>query len=326
MKLRAIDSEDTFSIDEYVLAFIHPKQTSEVPIQTIRRVMDRKGIKGIDPEVGADKIYEELAESRRVLGRIADSTYTPPSPGSPELSKIRSPILSPSDAGHAVSSISRRLTKVRNIVEPSRSRSVSRSRSRSPSVQSLKDAETPLPTATKPEKSYSIDSPNPLAASQDSFLDVAGDDYSEPINESDLQPQLDDNRTSSSNTALLPSFSFRRSPSSKNRSDSPSEKKKGVRGTVNRFSDMFVSSFKHYLPPTAGEYAGVNDPEKYQVSEDEKIESNKRFQLHFGFGEEEQLVATYYAHIEKPIPIYGKIYVSANFVCFRSLLIGTKPR
>lgn len=330
LKVRAIDSEDTFSIDEYVLAFINPHQTSEVPINTIRKVMDQKGIKDIDPEIGADKIYEELAESRRILGRITDSTNTPPSPTTP--TRSRSPVpMSPSDEpGRSVVGVGRRFTRrVKNFVGRESSSSPSVSRSASPNGSGhIGNVGVPVKATLTPPAIVVGSPPNKdsqLATSQDSFLDVAQGDYVEPSDDNYAaknQVQIPNN--SSHSTNFLPSLHFGRSHTVG--FEAP-EKKKKSRGTmVGKVSDMFTSSIKHFQPPTPGEFTDFEDAEKYQVSAEERTESNDRFRQHFSFGEDEELTASYYAHIQKPIPIYGKIYVSNNYVCFRSLLIGTKTK
>lgn len=317
LKVRAIDSEDTFSIDEYVLAFLHPSQKSEVPLQAIRKVMDSKGIKDINPEIGTERLFEELAESRRTLGRITDSTHSIGSPGthSPVRSGSRSPRVSQgAEDSKKVSGLGRRVTRrVRNIV----GRDGSRSRSSSPS-RKLQPASTSSPL----QNYFSNDSS--ILSQEDSYMEVSSEieDRDEQQRSSAKNPavsrDVSRDTPSVSSANLLPAFHFGKGQDA--------DKKKKSRGTMaHKVTDMFTSSFKHFQP-MSDEFGDIDDAQKSQISDDERNESNDRFRSHFSFGEEEELVATYYAHIQKPIPIYGKIYISTNFVCFRSLIIGTRTK
>lgn len=357
LKVRAIDSEETFSIDEYVLAFLHPSKKSEVPLEAIRRVMDKKGIKDINPKIGTEKLVEELSESRRTLGRITDSTYSigssPIAGQSPTRLGSSSPILYPTDdassPGKSVTGLGRRVTRrVRNIVgrDGSQSRSTSPSRLQ-PGQANANTAAGVLPLQKEHITAHEDSS---ILTQEDSYMDVSPNifpmdglsrenshsrDHSRERHLEEVSPTLLATTigmpaiaatatsqlptATQSTTSLLPGFRF-------GRGHTEAEKKKRVHGTmVHKVSDMFTSTIKHYQKGS-DEYVDSDDLEKLLVSDEERKESNKRFQAHFSFGEDEELVATYYAHIQKPIPIYGKIYVSMNFVCFRSLILGTKTK
>lgn len=62
------------------------------------------------------------------------------------------------------------------------------------------------------------------------------------------------------------------------------------------------------------------------VEQHEQAEANRRFRHHFSLGDSESLVATYYAYLNKNIPVYGKIYLGQNVLCFRSLIPGSKTK
>lgn len=329
LKIRAIDSENTFSIDEYCLAFLHPSQKSEVPLKAIRKVMDQKGLKDIDPETAADKLYEELASSRRTLGKVTDSTHSSSSPSTPppDITITRSPasgITPDESSGRGVTRLGRSVTRrVKNIV----TRDESHSRSSSPNPTRMSTSRGPIFRTYKDDEVHSE-----LSNSQDSFLDVTVDGYEHsrsrsPSKEREGHLTLPMNQPAST-TSLLPSFHFTRNhgPTTVSETASLADKKKKVRGTTfHKVSDMLTSSIKHFQS-SPSYYGEFDDLDKYQVTEDERIESNARYQDHFTLGEDEELIAAYYSHIQKPIPIYGKIYISANYICFRSLLIGTKTK
>lgn len=54
--------------------------------------------------------------------------------------------------------------------------------------------------------------------------------------------------------------------------------------------------------------------------------STQHFQLHFSFNNEMALVASYYVHLHKHIPVFGKLYLGAEDICFRSLLPGVHTK
>lgn len=55
-------------------------------------------------------------------------------------------------------------------------------------------------------------------------------------------------------------------------------------------------------------------------SEEERVEAAERFRKHFSLPSSEKLIATYYAYLQRNIPLYGKIYLGSTKICFRSLL------
>lgn len=71
----------------------------------------------------------------------------------------------------------------------------------------------------------------------------------------------------------------------------------------------------------------VNEDDNYYVSDITTREvSTRHFQEHFSFNNEKKLVATYYAHIQRALPIFGKVYLGVNAICFRSLLPGVSTK
>lgn len=97
-------------------------------------------------------------------------------------------------------------------------------------------------------------------------------------------------------------------------------KKKNKRfSTLSKVSDLWSGSTKHYGKHHT-ERLG-DDDDKHLASAEEITESNERFQKRFALGSEERLIASYHCHLHRGgIPTYGKLYVSTNYVTFRSFL------
>lgn len=97
-------------------------------------------------------------------------------------------------------------------------------------------------------------------------------------------------------------------------------KKKNKRfSTLSKVSDLWSGSTKHYGKHHT-ERLG-DDDDKHLASAEEITESNERFQKRFALGTEERLIASYHCHLHRGgIPTYGKMYVSTNYVTFRSFL------
>ena len=56
------------------------------------------------------------------------------------------------------------------------------------------------------------------------------------------------------------------------------------------------------------------------------IVSNEHFREHFALPPSEKLQATYFGHMMRVLPLYGKIYMSSRYFCFRSMLPGTRTK
>lgn len=68
----------------------------------------------------------------------------------------------------------------------------------------------------------------------------------------------------------------------------------------------------------------VDDGRFYVGDASEREESQRNFQGHFSTNS--KLLATYYAHLLRTVPVYGKLYISETEVCFRSLLPGVSTK
>ncbi|KAL6876836.1 glycosyltransferase family 1 protein [Trichoderma novae-zelandiae] len=94
-------------------------------------------------------------------------------------------------------------------------------------------------------------------------------------------------------------------------------------GYVEKVSGMWKGERKHYDEP-----AGLRpDQDELEENDDGEIQtSNERFRAHFALPDTERLQATYFGHIMRVLPLYGKIYLSGRYFCFRSLLPGTRTK
>ncbi|KAK6456476.1 sterol 3-beta-glucosyltransferase [Scheffersomyces xylosifermentans] len=71
--------------------------------------------------------------------------------------------------------------------------------------------------------------------------------------------------------------------------------------------------------------SGPDDP--YYVKDKTIRESTERhYQEHFSLNSEKKLIGTYYAHLQRSIPVYGKVYLGDTILCFRSLLPGVSTK
>ncbi|POS86803.1 hypothetical protein EPUL_001507 [Erysiphe pulchra] len=93
-------------------------------------------------------------------------------------------------------------------------------------------------------------------------------------------------------------------------------------GYVEKVSGMWKGGKKHY-----GESRGLESECFDEDGENEDmISSSERFREHFSLPETEKLHATYFGFLSRVLPLYGKIYISDQSFCFRSLLPGTSTK
>ncbi|KAF4981980.1 hypothetical protein FZEAL_2326 [Fusarium zealandicum] len=94
-------------------------------------------------------------------------------------------------------------------------------------------------------------------------------------------------------------------------------------GYVEKVQGMWKGGHRHYDEPSALR----TDNDEVDTDSDEKVQHMmERFRAHFALPESEKLLATYFGHIVRVLPLYGKFYVSNRSFCFRSLLPGTRTK
>ncbi|KAI2779422.1 glycosyltransferase family 1 protein [Daldinia loculata] len=89
-------------------------------------------------------------------------------------------------------------------------------------------------------------------------------------------------------------------------------------GYVEKVSGMWKGGRKHYHEAPALKPDG-------ELDDDDGVDTD-RFRAHFALPETEKLQATYYGYIVRVLPLYGKVYISERYFCFRSLLLGTRTK
>ncbi|KAL5360304.1 sterol 3-beta-glucosyltransferase [Aspergillus floccosus] len=94
-------------------------------------------------------------------------------------------------------------------------------------------------------------------------------------------------------------------------------------GYIEKVSGMWAGGRRHY-----GEAEGILPDDQDVDPEDKEDGCNHgdRFRAHFALPPTEKLQATYFAYLHRVLPLYGKIYVSQKKLCFRSLLPGTRTK
>ncbi|KAL5043545.1 sterol 3-beta-glucosyltransferase [Aspergillus fruticulosus] len=94
-------------------------------------------------------------------------------------------------------------------------------------------------------------------------------------------------------------------------------------GYIEKVSGMWAGGRRHY-----GETEGLlpDDRALYPETAEESLRDGERFRSHFALPPTEKLEAAYFAYLHRALPLYGKIYISQNRLCFRSLLPGTRTK
>ena len=92
---------------------------------------------------------------------------------------------------------------------------------------------------------------------------------------------------------------------------------------LEKVSGMWAGNRKHY----GQDEAALPDDRDVDPEDDEaQVGAGDRFRAHFALPASEKLQATYFGHLHRVLPLYGKIYISNRKFCFRSLLPGTRTK
>jgi len=96
-------------------------------------------------------------------------------------------------------------------------------------------------------------------------------------------------------------------------------------GYVEKVSGMWKGGRKHYHT-TPGLRIGEEEEDGDDETGEKHISAMERFREHFALPDTEQLQATYFGFLIRVLPLYGKVYISDRYFCFRSLLPGTRTK
>ncbi|GAM85707.1 hypothetical protein ANO11243_037150 [Dothideomycetidae sp. 11243] len=290
IKIRVIDNDETFAVDEYFFSFFSfGKDAINV-------------LKIMTQDTAAAKA---LAEQRP-----ATTLDLAPSDSSAEISKSKR-----SPANLTVHDI---YENVRATVAIRRS-SIEEEGRGTDSLRRGNAGETARRSTEgdRTRKSFDRNQRSPSAASGVSF------NSSRPVSEIPRVGDLSKSQASSMTA---------------DESGAPSRATDLLRDQGKRVSNLLGSSPRGYYEKVYGMWAGgkkhyadadglqgedyVYDPDE----ESDTAQAEARFRDYFALPPTEKLVATYFAHILRVLPLYGKIYIGSTKLCFRSLLPGTRTK
>ncbi len=94
-------------------------------------------------------------------------------------------------------------------------------------------------------------------------------------------------------------------------------------GYVEKVSGMWAGGRRHY-----GEKEGPLSDDRMDDPDDEGDPANygDNFRAHFALPSSERLQATYFGFLHRILPLYGKIYISNRYFCFRSAIPTAKTK
>jgi len=102
-------------------------------------------------------------------------------------------------------------------------------------------------------------------------------------------------------------------------------------GYMEKVSDMWTGGKHHYDEHGERIVHDVAAPEAdADVEEDEEEGRSpnpaERFRQRFALSKHEKLLAAYFGYLYKGLPVYGKIYLGSEHLCFRPIMPGAKIR
>lgn len=358
LKIRAIDSEETYSIDEYVLAFFH---RSEEVVEAIKANMRDMGVDTIAMGSGTltvaqnrDRIEQLPSASDKHLFSTVTSaaTRTISVPGT-KLKDLATSTIKRTASPHR--SLRELKSKVKGMFESSSDNEESSDEETQGHEQTaevnedldtniLQQQRKALDKATKTEKEtekeISEDEKKAFKAAKhekhkqdwllkkldkshtdsDGARSPAPSESDSAMEKEASQPNL---RSTLPSDYDLMSSNESTGPKATQSAKSRVTLKQYPLHVVSKVTEMWGGGRKHFS--FEDDDRGARDP-KHLVSDAVGLESNERFRQHFSLTEADSLVATYYCYLQKSLPIYGKLYLSTDHLCFRSLLIGTSTK
>lgn len=128
--------------------------------------------------------------------------------------------------------------------------------------------------------------------------------------------------STSDSESIIPGPLTLSDPSEHDDSDNKKNKLTSLKKNIKAFSNvgsMWNAAPSHFV-------MNENDDRYYVKNLATREVAESHFRSHFSFTEEKTLAATYYAHLQRAIPVYGKVYVGNEDICFRSLLPGVATK
>ncbi|KAF1361902.1 sterol 3-beta-glucosyltransferase [Lizonia empirigonia] len=94
-------------------------------------------------------------------------------------------------------------------------------------------------------------------------------------------------------------------------------------GYYEKVSGMLAGGRKHY---NTSEGLETGDQVHGYEDDEDAVKAAENFREHFAFPETEILQSSFFASLQRVLPNYGKIYISARYFCFRSLMPTSKTK
>lgn len=89
--------------------------------------------------------------------------------------------------------------------------------------------------------------------------------------------------------------------------------------TVSTMGGLWSAKPEHYS-------VGQMDNAYYVPDSRERMKAVNRFRNYFSLGPETVLIASYFTHLKRSLPIFGRLYIANDKLCFRSLLPGVSTK
>ncbi|ODQ68558.1 hypothetical protein NADFUDRAFT_81477, partial [Nadsonia fulvescens var. elongata DSM 6958] len=331
-KFKVIESDETYALDEYLFSFF---KNGKLVMETVHSIMSAKDLVLDDPF--DDLLSQE--ERSKSLQRIYDSTRDlSPSPTRSK-EETKKPFSQPLKVPRFINK-RKSNTPVKNETDLKGSdnsgllKVVSEPIKRSGSFSSLKRILPRRPRQISPPSPSTSKEPTKPRASklENNSRTIDPDVTAEVLNNTAEKPTDPSNDSIDSYSCeILPSFvdSPHSSPPPNDKSWADYAKRIGKVPfkvpILHKVTEMWVGGARHFDGDDNENHFGTSSREKI-LSVQDKNTGNQRFRNHFALGDSETLKATYFCYLYRGIPVYGKVYVSRNYLCFRSLLPGTKTK
>lgn len=338
-KIRVVDSNETYAVDEYFFSFFNSGQDAFNYLKTLVDSSPAKNLPESSPEKGGGKAetgtrpgdQESPSNSSGPLPIQKRDVLPRRSSAGEHQGEEESFINSPgheTGSSHVVQSMTETTESASQILNRSdvfqsptmrtlpRGASETRGRTRRPSDDTPRSASARLGTMARPESDI-----NPETSTDD--MQSRPRPADQPLQDSRHSPGVPLNDLVKAGAyPLQRAAGFAEYLKSRSRQMSSLLATESM-GYIEKVSGMWIGGQKHY-----GETEAVlpEDPNVDLEDKEGGFSHGDRFRAHFALPSTERLQATYYAYLHRVLPLYGKIYISERKLCFRSLIPGTRTK
>ncbi|KAK6202495.1 sterol 3-beta-glucosyltransferase [Scheffersomyces amazonensis] len=115
-------------------------------------------------------------------------------------------------------------------------------------------------------------------------------------------------------------------PSKYKKKSSNSMQNKILKNSIGKSIKVISNVGSKWTAPI-GHFIKISENDSNYVKDSSiRQESQEHFIKHFSLNSEKKLIATYYCHLIRTLPVYGKLYIGQTEICFRSLLPGVSTK